>query len=62
MPVYSHVLRAEADTKGLLHFAAEFLSSPFFFYGAYHSFLKNIQLAKPSVLQGAIKCLPVMQK
>ena len=25
------MLRAEADTKGLLHFAAEFLSSPFFF-------------------------------
>ena len=59
------MLRAEADTKGLLHFAAEFLSSPFFFFffnGAYLSFLKNIQLAKPSVLRGAIKCLPVMQK
>ena len=57
------MLRAEADTKGLLHFVAEFLSSPFFFLNsAYHSFLKNIQLAKPLVLQGAIKCLPVMQK
>ena len=39
-----------------------FLLLFFFFNGAYLSFLKNIQLAKPSVLRGAIKCLPVMQK